>query len=373
MGFVGLVMLTLVAAGPAAGKIGGDAVASVTVRLARVATVLGVLAVPAVVTDLAHGVSADGGYDYPAAWRSLFDGTNAGRLLGLEVAGIVAGVVLVAPLTVRACITRRLTRWLLSGGLVAGLLALGTTKFPAKVPEQWGRTIFGTGMWMLHLFGGAVWIGGLIGLLALALPGGISAGERGQFWPVAIRRFSISAMTCVGAITLSGLWLYWGHVDGPSQLFTTMYGRVLGVKILLFAGLLLLGMVNQFWLHPKIEALRVAGDERPLRTVLVRQFPVVVAVEVVLGLAVLMVAPFLHGSARNQAFQAHAAEQSSTAGVTLSKIAPKQVSASTWVWGTGETVAVVAVMIGAYSASGRVARRRITAAVPPEARQLVDA
>jgi len=33
--------------------------------------------------------------------------------------------------------------------------------------------------------------------------------------------------------------------------FTTMYGRVLGVKILIFGTLLLLGAANQFWLHPR--------------------------------------------------------------------------------------------------------------------------
>ena len=77
-------------------------------------------------------------------------------------------------------------------------------------------------------------------------------------------------MSCVAAIALSGLFLYWEHVDGPSQLFTTMYGRVLGVKILIFGTLLLLGVFNQFWLHPRIDALRAAGDERPLRTILAR-------------------------------------------------------------------------------------------------------
>jgi putative copper export protein len=75
-------------------------------------------------------------------------------------------------------------------------------------------------------------------------------------------------MTCVEAIALSGPFLYWEHVDGPSQLFTTMYGRTLGVKIIIFGSLLVLGGFNQFWLHPRIEAMRAAGDDRPLRTLL---------------------------------------------------------------------------------------------------------
>jgi putative copper export protein len=157
------------------------------------------------------------------------------------------------------------------------------------------------------------------------------------------------------------LFLYWEHVGGPSQLFTTMYGRVLGVKILIFGTLLLLGMVNQFWLHPQIEAVRAAGDQRPLRAILTRRFPAVVIVELLLGMTVLFVAPFLHGSARNQAFQSNAARRA-TSNTNLPKIADKQVSGSTWLWGTGETIVVVALMVSSYRVSGHVARIRTTAA-----------
>jgi hypothetical protein len=136
-----------------------------------------------------------------------------------------------------------------------------------------------------------------------------------------------------------------------------MYGRVLGVKILVFGTLLLLGAFNQFWLHPRIDALRAAGDDRPLHTVLVRRFPVVVAAETLLGMSVLFVAPFLHGSARNQAFQAAAARHAVSAD-DLPKLPAKEVSASTWVWGTSETLLVVALMVACYLVSGRIARRR---------------
>lgn len=218
-------------------------------------------------------------------------------------------------------------------------------------------------MWMLHLLGGSIWIGGLAGLALLALPGGIARDGRAAFWSVTIRRFSVVAMSCVGSIALSGLFLYWEHVDGPSQLFTTMYGRVLGVKILIFGTLLLLGMVNQFWLHPRIEGIRAAGDHRPLHTILARRFPAVVVVELLLGMTVLFVAPFLHGSARNEAFQSNAAKHA-TSNAELPKISDKQVSGSTWVWGVGETVVVVALMVGSYRVSGRLARSRTAGAVP---------
>lgn len=370
MGFVGLAALALLIAVPAAARAAPGATGPVTTRLARAAVVLGVLAVPAVLTDLAHDASASEGYDYSAAWNSLYDRSNAGRLSGLEVTLILVGVALLVPLTARPPAARRLAAgrartWLLGGGLAAATVALGTTRFPDQVPADWGRSVFQTLMWMLHLIGGAVWLGGLIGLVLLALPGVLPAtAERSAFWSLTLRRFSAWAMGCVAAIALSGLFLYWQHVDGPSQLLSTMYGRVLGVKIIIFGALLLLGMCNQFWLHPRVDALRAAGEERPLVTVLLRKFPLVVATEVLLGLALLFVAPFLHGSARNQAYQANLAEHSVTAvdAKQLPKLPPKTATASTWVWGSAETVAVVAVMVGGYRFSGRLARRRQEAA-----------
>ncbi|MFE5140633.1 copper resistance D family protein [Streptomyces fagopyri] len=364
MGFVGVTALALMAAGPAARRIGADALAAVTARLARAAVALAVLGFAAVLTDLAHSGDS-GGFHYKAAWNALYDGTNAGRLSGLEVTMLLVGAALTAPLAFRAAANGRARKGLLMAGLGAGMIALGTTRFPDEMPEEWGRTIFETGMWMLHLFGGAIWLGGLAGLALLAVPGAVPPAERAAFWSPTIRRFSAAAMSCVTAITLSGLFLYWEHVDGPSQLFTTMYGRVLGVKILIFGTLLLLGVFNQFWLHPRIDALRAAGDERPLRTILVRRFPAVVAVETLLGMSLLFVAPFLHGSARNQAFQAATAEHSAVAisPEDLPRIPDKVVSASTWVLGSTETVALIALMIAGYWFSGVLARRR-TAAAP---------
>jgi putative copper export protein len=374
MGFVGLVTLALVTAGSPARRISADTLAAVTTRLVSVAAALGVLAVPAVLTDLAHDASDSGGYDYGSAWNSLYDGTNAGRLSGLEVTLSLVGAALIAPLVVRSVATGRARNWLLGAGLAAGACALGTTKFPADVPALFSEKGFETAIWMLHLLGGAIWMGGLAGLLLLALPGAIAAADRGAFWSATIRRFSAVAMGSVAAILLSGLFLYWEHVDGPSQLFTTMYGRVLGVKILIFGTLLLLGIVNQFWLHPRIEAMRAAGDDRPLRMVLVREFRATVAVELLLLLSVLFVAPFLSGSARNQSFQAEAAKQAAPGTKKLPKIPAKEVTTSTWVWGITETIVVIAVMVAGYYLSGRLARRRVSAtAQATVSRQLTSA
>jgi putative copper export protein len=362
MGSVGLTVLALAVAGPAARRTAPAALARLTSRVALTAAALGILAVPAVLSDLAYGASQSGGYDYAAAWDSLYDGSSAGLLSGIEVSCSLAAAALLAVLASRPVAAGRARPWMLSGALAAAAVALGTTKFPTDVSDGWGRTVFETGVWMLHLGGGAIWLGGLAGLLLLALPGGVAEVTRGAFWATVIRRFSAVAMGSVAVIALSGLFLYWEHVDGPEQLLTTMYGRVLGVKILIFGTLLLLGMANQFWLHPRIEALRAAGDQRPLRAILTRRFPVLVTAELLLVMTVLFVAPFLHGSARNQAFQDNAAAHATSATAELPKIPAKQVSASTWAWGATETAVVIAVMIAGYGVSGRIARARTAAA-----------
>jgi uncharacterized membrane protein len=244
-------------------------------------------------------------------------------------------------------------------------VSLAVAKFPDHLGADPSRAVIETIVWMMHVFGAATWLGGLAGLLLLALPGAVQPADRGDFWAVAIRRFSAIAMTCVGLIALSGLFPYWEHVDGPQQLFTTMYGRTLGVKIIIFGVLLLLGIANQFFLEPRIEALRAAGDQRSLAVTLTRRFPAVVAVELLLVMTVLFVAPFLAGSARNQAYQAQPSVYQSAPAGKLPKIPGKESSASTWIEGTAETIAVAAVMIAGYRVSGRLAERRSLAAVIP--------
>lgn len=365
MGAAGVLALAVLSAGPASRRVGADLYASVVRRLARAALVLGALSIPATLTDMAHG-GDDGGYHYGTAWSALYDGTMPGLLTGLEITCLIVVVATCVRLALGTPTDSRTTRVVLGAAMTATLLALATTRFPSERPDDWGRTVFETLMWMFHLFGGAVWLGGVAGLAALAWPGAVGKDERAEFWSHALRRFSVAAMTCVAAISLSGLFLYWGHVDGPSQLLSTMYGRVLGVKILIFGALLLIGMFNQFWLHPRVEALRATGDERPLHVLLARRFPLVIGVETLLAMALLFVAPFLHGSARNQAFQAGVAARSATPvnPEDLPRLPPKEVSASTWILGTGETLTVIAVMVVGYWVSGRLARRRAAGAVP---------
>jgi hypothetical protein len=128
----------------------------------------------------------------------------------------------------------------------------------------------------------------------------------------------------VGVLVLSGLWLYWVHVDGVHQLVTTMYGRTLLVKLIVVAVLVLIGAGNQLWLLPLLDAQRTAGQQGAVAHTVARHFRATVAAEVVLGVGVLFIAPLLSGSARNQAFQASPAAlaQTATAGSDRVELTP---------------------------------------------------
>lgn len=170
-----------------------------------------------------------------------------------------------------------------------------------------------------HIVSGVVWLGGLALLVALVGTRGRLGDGAGLLWADMWRRFSLVAMVCVGAVTISGLWLSWKHVGAISQLWTTGYGIALLVKILLVAGLVAAGAFNQFWLMPRITRARLADDSSSLLHLTLRHFPKVVWGEVALGVAVLVVMPFIAGSARTEAGSAKAVSSGSVfaAGAAL--------------------------------------------------------
>jgi putative copper export protein/methionine-rich copper-binding protein CopC len=209
-------------------------------------------------------------------------------------------------------------------GLVLGTAELIVRVIPTETPALgWPREIFTSVLDWGHVYAAAIWIGGLAGLAVLGASMRAAAVRRGRFWPIALRRFSTIATVCVGAMILTGLWTTWIHVGPPRLLFHTLYGETLLVKLILVLILLGLAAANPLWLLPRIDAAREASGGSA-RSIVLRRFHRTVVAEAALGLLILLVVPFLSGSARNQDFQAKAAEltQSRQAGGHVVRLRP---------------------------------------------------
>jgi copper transport protein len=97
----------------------------------------------------------------------------------------------------------------------------------------------------LHLVGGSLWIGGLVGLLVLwrSLP----AGARAPGLAVAVPRFSNTALASVLLLIGSGTWAAVIHLPTIASLWQTSYGQAILWKIGLLLAALSLAAVNLLW------------------------------------------------------------------------------------------------------------------------------
>lgn len=137
---------------------------------------------------------------------------------------------------------------------------------------------------IIHVLAGAVWIGALAAFLLLLVRSPRTAEER-VATHAALERFSGVGSIIVAAVVLTGIvnsWILIGP-DRLSALVTTPYGRLLGLKLVLFAWMLLLAVANRFRLTPGLAAAEASGQSALAIAALRRS----IALEAALGLGVL--------------------------------------------------------------------------------------
>jgi copper transport protein len=115
---------------------------------------------------------------------------------------------------------------------------------------------------LLHLSGLACWLGGLVGLVAVALPATRGAGDRERVTVLApvVSRFSDLAVASVAVIAVTGTVRAWMEVRTLAGLTGYAYGITLLVKLAVVACLLTLGAVNNRWSKPRIQRAAQAAD-----------------------------------------------------------------------------------------------------------------
>jgi putative copper resistance protein D len=150
----------------------------------------------------------------------------------------------------------------------------------------------------LHLSAAASWIGGLVSLvLLLAAARNHEAIASAALARDATLRFSTLGIVSVATLLATGIVNAWILVGSFHALVGTGYGRLLMLKIAVFAVMLAFAAVNRFWLTPR---LATPGGE--LRLEALRRLTRNSCVEIVLGFTIFAIVaalgtlhPAIHG------------------------------------------------------------------------------
>jgi putative copper export protein len=95
----------------------------------------------------------------------------------------------------------------------------------------------------IHIVAGGLWLG----TLATVVTSRAAAVQRVR--PRLLEAFAPVAMTCVALLAATGAFAAWTYLGPVSNLWTTEYGRLLGVKLIVVLDALALGGINWFFIH----------------------------------------------------------------------------------------------------------------------------
>jgi len=179
------------------------------------------------------------------AWRAVLFETQFGRVWQLRLCLIATAFVLVASALAQVKARRALVvvLWLVSVVLLISL---------AWISHAAAGTVHSFGVLgdMLHLCAAGLWLGGLVPL-AIFLARVRASFSLGETVVCVVRRFSTLSLCCVSVLVVSGISNSWLLVGSIHALFTTPYGRLLLVKLTLFAILVAIGARNRFLIKTK--------------------------------------------------------------------------------------------------------------------------
>ena len=153
----------------------------------------------------------------------------------------------------------------------------------------------------LHLTAAGFWVGGLLALAVALLPMGLARRGTPAFAALAHAGwgpFGGLAAVSVGVLFATGLYNTGREVASVDALITTFYGRTLIVKIGIVLAWARWGCSTRALLHPDLaapiaKALRRPASWTPLSPA---RLPLLVGIEVVLGLLVLLVTGLITSS-----------------------------------------------------------------------------
>jgi len=131
--------------------------------------------------------------------------------------------------------------------MVIAAAAIAITRSETGHPADHGD--FTVAVWVdwLHLMAGSVWVGSLFGMSLGIFPRVLRSGEQASADAALIfQRLSTSAGIALAVILLTGVFTAWQELQSFSALWTSSYGQVLLVKIILVILMVALGAHNRY-------------------------------------------------------------------------------------------------------------------------------
>ncbi|RON12195.1 copper homeostasis membrane protein CopD [Pseudomonas frederiksbergensis] len=107
---------------------------------------------------------------------------------------------------------------------------------------------------ILHLLAAGAWLGALLAFALMAKINALQTEARIRLLVRAVNRFEVIGAVIVVLITVTGVVNYL-FIVGPKldEVFLSTYGVLLFIKVMLFAGMLVLAALNRFHLGPFLE------------------------------------------------------------------------------------------------------------------------
>jgi copper resistance protein D len=248
-------------------------------RAMLIAAFLALLSALAIVPSIAVEMTgSDTAAFDPSSWQAVLVDTGFGKVWCWHLGFAVALALLSA--------TSR-QRWLSAAATVAALLLLASLGLTGHAAMDMGGGATHEINQMAHLIAGGIWLGGLVPLGILlrraTRPDGAAFVRLARS---ALPHFSQMGYAAVALVALTGTVNAVMLVGSFHALVTTPYGRLLCVKITLFAAMVALALINRFRLLPKVRL--ETNAVMPLRALLRS-----VAAEQAIGLAILAVVSVL--------------------------------------------------------------------------------
>ena len=180
----------------------------------------------------------------------------------------------------------RRSRRMLIGGFVVGAALLLTDSLNSHGAATGNKPAINLIVDWAHILAATLWLGGLAHFLGVLTTPKSIVTSRTMLVAALIPRFTRVALGSFSLLVVTGLYSAVLHVPDFQALLDTQYGNALTAKLLALGALGLFGLVNGFFLGPRL--VRSARGAAGSGATLLRRFRTAIGVEVTAGLLLLL-------------------------------------------------------------------------------------